>query len=34
MPAGRVNAGLVQLQMKGLVKHKSGNYFCRKQLLD
>ena len=33
LPAGQVNAGLVQLQMKGLVEHKSGNHFCRKQPL-
>lgn len=33
LPAGRVNSLLVQLQMKGMVEHKSGNYFRRKQAL-
>jgi DNA processing protein len=30
LAAGKVNAGLVSLRLKGIVKQLPGNYFCRK----
>jgi len=30
IPAGKVNAALVSMRLKGIVKQLPGDYFCRK----